>query len=151
MIIVVVASAAVLVVGGYLGRDIIVPPDVGADVADPRRIALGQQVYAANCASCHGSQLKWQPNWRERLPSGELPARPLDGNGHSWHHPDSQLFVMVKDGMAALGLPDYKTRMPVFSGKLADGEIWAALAFIKSRWPKAIRHRQEGVNERSKR
>jgi mono/diheme cytochrome c family protein len=37
--------------------------------------------------------------------------------------------------------------MPAFEGVLTDAEIWAVLAFIKSRWPEEIRKRQERLND----
>ena len=38
--------------------------------------------------------------------------------------------------------------MPGFGEKLSDREIWAALAYIKSRWPEPVRQRQAMINER---
>ena len=58
--------------------------------------ALGQRVYAAQCAACHGAGLEGQPNWRERGPDGRLPAPPHDASGHTWHHPDELLFRITK-------------------------------------------------------
>ena len=58
-------------------------------------LAEGAQLYAQHCASCHGSQLEGQPNWRERLPNGRLPAPPHDDSGHTWHHPDHVLFAIT--------------------------------------------------------
>ena len=36
--------------------------------------------------------------------------------------------------------------MPGFADALSDAEIWAALAFIKSRWPDAVRTGQDRLN-----
>jgi mono/diheme cytochrome c family protein len=36
--------------------------------------------------------------------------------------------------------------MPAYQEMLSDAEIWAVLAFIKSRWPAAIRTQQEQQN-----
>ncbi|MCA9949568.1 MAG: c-type cytochrome, partial [Anaerolineales bacterium] len=35
------------------------------DPSDTASVALGQQVYATNCASCHGENLEGEENWRE--------------------------------------------------------------------------------------
>ena len=35
--------------------------------------------------------------------------------------------------------------MPAFGQTLSDAEIWAVLAFIKSRWPEEIRARQAEI------
>lgn len=118
------------------------------DPADPRQVALGAQVYARHCASCHGVDLQGEPDWRTRRPTGELPAPPHDPSGHTWHHPDEHLFGVTKHGMARYAPPDYRSAMPAFVGILSDAEIRAVIAFIKSTWPEDIRRRQAGLNQR---
>jgi mono/diheme cytochrome c family protein len=109
--------------------------DPRADAADAARVALGERLYAQQCASCHGANLEGQPNWRGRLPNGRLPAPPHDETGHTWHHPDRLLFAITKEGLVPPHAPaGYESDMPGFAGKLSDDEIWAVLAFIKSRW-----------------
>jgi mono/diheme cytochrome c family protein len=110
-------------------------------------VARGKAVYAQQCASCHGANLEGQPNWRERLPSGRLPAPPHDASGHTWHHSDTELFAMVKNGIPEI-VPGYETDMPKYSGVLSDSDIWAVLSFIESTWPPHIRARQERINQR---
>jgi mono/diheme cytochrome c family protein len=94
----------------------------------------GKQIYLDSCASCHGTNLKGQPNWKQRLPNGRLPAPPHDATGHTWHHSDRQLFRIVKEGPGAI-MPGYETDMPGFGAVLTDGEITAVLEYIKSTWP----------------
>ncbi len=121
-----------------------------ADADDPAQVALGRQVYDEACASCHGEKLEGQPDWRIRLENGRLPAPPHDASGHTWHHPDRQLFDMTKVGLRALsGLGDYETDMPAFQGTLSDDEIWAVLAYIKSTWPAEIRARRDNIAQRN--
>jgi mono/diheme cytochrome c family protein len=109
--------------------------DPRADPKDATRLALGAKVYAQDCAACHGAKLEGQPNWRERLPNGRLPAPPHDESGHTWHHADRVLFAIVKNGLVPPNAtPGYESDMPAFGGKLSDDEIWAVLAFIKSHW-----------------
>ena len=113
-------------------------------------MALGRQIYDEACASCHGEKLGGQPDWRVRLEDGRLPAPPHDASGHTWHHPDRQLFDMTKVGLRALsGLEDYETDMPAFQGTLSDDEIWAVLAYIKSTWPAEIRARRDSIAQRN--
>ena len=111
--------------------------------AGPTSVALGHQLYAEHCASCHGASLEGQPHWKERLPNGRLPAPPHDASGHTWHHPDGMLFRIVKYGPAAIVGGNYESDMPAFEGVLADGEIRAVLGFIKSSWPERERAFQE--------
>lgn len=104
--------------------------------------ARGQQIYAENCAACHGANLQGQPNWRSPDDDGLLPAPPHDETGHTWHHTEKLLFELTKNGLAATaGLKDHKTRMPVYDGVLSDDDIIAVLSFIKSRWPENIQRR----------
>jgi len=112
-----------------------------ADTADAQMVELGRTVYAAHCASCHGARMEGQPNWRERRPDGRLPAPPHDASGHTWHHPDRQLFEITKHGVAGI-LPGYQSDMPAYGNILSDREIWAVIAYVKSRWPEAVRKRQ---------
>jgi len=114
------------------------------DPRSPSLVARGKVIYAEHCASCHGANLEGQPNWRERLPNGRLPAPPHDATGHTWHHPDKQLFEMVKNGTAGI-VPGYETDMPAYKG-VSDTEIWAILSFIESTWPGEIRTRQQRLN-----
>lgn len=121
---------------------------MGADADNPELVALGQEVYAAECAACHGENLEGQPNWRARQANGRLPAPPHDETGHTWHHPDAMLFDMTKLGIAEVtGMTDYETDMPAYGDTLSDREIWAVLAYLKSTWPPAVRARQEQINE----
>ena len=61
------------------------------------------------------------------------------------------LFRYTKLGASeALDLDIFETNMPAFRDTLSDKEIWASLAFIKSRWPETIRERQEQINQRNK-
>lgn len=110
-----------------------------ADAEDAELVARGRQVYAAQCASCHGATLAGEPDWRTRNADGTLPAPPHDETGHTWHHPDQQLFDITKYGVERFAPPGYKSNMPGFENILSDREIWAVLAYIKSRWPEETR------------
>ena len=109
------------------------------------QIALGQEVYAQNCASCHGANLEGQPNWKRRLENGRMPAPPHDESGHTWHHSDQDLFAITKLGVGGV-VPGYESDMLAFGEILSDEEIAAVLAFIKSTWPE----RQRDVQARIK-
>lgn len=110
-------------------------------------IEQGRQIYADQCASCHGAQLEGQPDWKTPLPSGRLPAPPHDAGGHTWHHPDDILFRIVREGTAAIVGGGYESDMPGFADLLSDAEIRAVLAYIKSTWPERERTDQENVSQ----
>jgi mono/diheme cytochrome c family protein len=109
------------------------PAAAAAQQPDPQLPGLGREIYATHCAACHGENLEGQPNWQAPLPDGKMPAPPLDASGHAPHHPEQQLFQVVKGGMASVngGKP---TDMPAFEGVLSDEEIGAVLAYIRSHW-----------------
>lgn len=115
-------------------------PSACAAPAD-QTIEVGRQIYKDRCAGCHGVNLEGQPDWRNPLPSGRLPAPPHDASGHTWHHSDAQLFSITKEGLAAL-VPGYQSDMPAFAGVLSDEEIRAVLDYIKSTWPQREREYQ---------
>ena len=105
---------------------------------DYRDINVGSNLYADNCASCHGINLEGQPNWRSQNADGVLLAPPHDATGHTWHHDDQLLFDYTKlDGKAALearDVSDFNSGMPAFDETLTDDEIWDILAYIRSTW-----------------
>lgn len=118
---------------------------------DPQVLRVGERIYAQQCAACHGAKGEGQPSWRDRGPDGLLPAPPHDASGHTWHHPDEQLFAITQQGLAELiNQPDYRTAMPIYGGVLSDDEIVAVLSWIKAQWPPEIRRRHDEINAQSR-
>ena len=107
----------------------------------------GQRVYQRFCSICHGSEMQGQPNWRKRKANGRLPAPPHNGDGHTWHHPDNFLFGITKYGLVPpYAPPGYQSDMPAWKDVLSDNDIWAVIAYIKSRWPKEALLYQQQIN-----
>ena len=94
-------------------------------------VTLGASVYAAECATCHGTRGEGEPDWQVTRPDGSLPAPPHDPSGHTWHHPDDELIRII-----ALGGTVYmeNSNMPGFADRLTEREIEAVLAYIKTWW-----------------
>lgn len=126
---------------------ILLPGGNRADPTNVAQVALGKAVYSENCASCHGTNLEGQPDWRERKSDGRMPAPPHNTMGHTWHHPDEVLFGITKQGVAAFAPSGYESDMPAFGGVLTDEEIWAVLAYLKSSWPPEIQVRQSALKQ----
>ncbi len=122
----------------------------GVDPEDKQLVALGKTVYAANCASCHGVNLEGQPDWRSSNPDGTLKAPPHDVTGHTWHHPNADMFRYTKFGGQVLEIPNFKSAMPGFGEVLSDREIWAVLSFIHTYWPPQARERQRRIDAQSR-
>jgi len=121
------------------------------DPTDAELVALGDRVYAENCAACHGAGLEGQANWRSRKADGRMPAPPHDATGHTWHHDDATLFMVTKYGPQAIVGNDYQSDMPAYDGTLRDADIRAVLAYIKSTWPAQIRERQALLTQQAER
>ncbi len=122
------------------------------DVQDVSELT-GAEIYAENCASCHGADLSGEPgwpDWRQRKPDGRLAAPPHDESGHTWHHPDELLFRITKLGTAgAMGDPNHQSDMPAFGEVLSDAEIAAVLSYIKSTWKGRAREANAQINRQA--
>jgi mono/diheme cytochrome c family protein len=49
---------------------------------DTGEIALGRDLYAAHCASCHGTELQGEANWQAQNEDESFRAPPHDASGH---------------------------------------------------------------------
>ncbi|MBI4198921.1 MAG: cytochrome c [Chloroflexi bacterium] len=99
----------------------------------PSEVERGGQLYVANCQTCHGG------------PTGggmmDIPP-PHNSNGHTWHHSDCQIVEIVLDGPGQMGemmrrmmgAPGGAPQMPAFRGQLAEADVRAVLAFIRTWW-----------------
>jgi len=102
----------------------------------------GHEIFAANCAACHGAEGEGQPEWHIANDDGTLPAPPLNGDGHTWHHADGLLYRIVSQGGAQFESPSdpsFKSAMPAFEDRLSHEEIIAVLTYIKSLWGNKVR------------
>lgn len=112
----------------------------------PGQVARGHQIYASNCASCHGAHLEGQPHWWEPGANGMLPAPPHDPTGHTWQHSDAELQELIAHSVAAFAPEGYHTAMPAYAGTLSPQQIDAVIAYVKSTWPAGIRAYQAAQN-----
>ena len=117
---------------------------------DAEVVALGREVYAAECAACHGADLEGQAGWRSPGPDGLLRAPPHDATGHTWHHPDAVLFALTKEGPEAHVGGGHRSAMPGFADVLSDEEIVAVLSYIASTWPEEVRARRDAIDDQAR-
>ena len=101
---------------------------------DLNQVAGGRQIYQANCATCHGATAQGAPNWKKPDAEGNYPAPPHDDSGHTWHHPDHQIYEIIRDGFADPLKPGSPRTMPPFGDKLSQADIDAVIAYFKSLW-----------------
>ena len=144
-------KSAIWLASMFLAAPLMAPISLSAQSllrpGDKDVVARGAEVYAQQCASCHGKNLEGQPNWRSRMPTGRMPAPPHDESGHTWHHNDRLLFRLTKEGPAAVIGNNYQSDMKGYAETLSDQDIIAVLSYIKSRWPSHVRARHDRINE----
>ena len=105
--------------------------------ASAQVVQRGRDVFASNCAACHGAAGEGQPSWHISKPDGTLPAPPLNGDGHTWHHADGFLYRVVSEGgtfQEDPRFPEFKSAMPAFGDRLSHQEIVAVLTYAKTLW-----------------
>jgi mono/diheme cytochrome c family protein len=86
--------------------------------ANDAELIGGMQVYAMNCASCHGA-LDKKPSALGRSfypPVPQLIVAPLDD-------PDAHIYFVVKNGIRWTG-------MPAWGNNLSDADIWRVSMFL---------------------
>jgi len=144
--------AITLGIASLVSSLILAAPEPGswhfADADDAVVVAHGKSLYMGRCASCHGRNLQGQPLWqlKDEFAGRRAPAH--DETGHTWQHSDEDIFHMIKYGRfpsAPIGAVSF---MPAFKDVLDDRDIIAATAFIKARWPTALRVSQAMLNPR---
>jgi len=82
------------------------------------QVALGRDLYDANCATCHGAA-------GAGYAQETIPAPAINGTMHAWHHPDSKISGWLRSGVG---------QMPAVGATLTDDEIDALLSYIKQWW-----------------
>lgn len=126
-------------------------PVIADHELEGRDTVAGRSLYVENCASCHGTDLKGQPDWQSTNADGVLPAPPHDATGHTWHHDNALLFDYTKLGgkkaLEVRGVAGFNSGMPAFEGSLSDGDIWDILAYIRSTWPERMQQVQASRNQ----
>ena len=117
-----------------------------ADPDDLAAVMLGKKLYMRSCASCHGRNLQGQPLWQviDQYAGRRAPAH--HATGHTWLHPDEEIFHITKYGRFASAPPGAVSYMPAFNGILEDRQILSVIAFIKARWPIGLRISQAMLN-----
>ena len=114
------------------GASSVKKPSIKREV-DFLAFSRGLKLYQKNCASCHGKNAEGTPDWRKTEDDGMFPPPPLNGTGHTWHHPTKVLVNLIKNGTAKIG-----GKMPAWKDKLSDQEINDILTWIKAQWPDEI-------------
>ena len=113
-----------------------------ADPDNPSQVTLGRFVYASHCAGCHGANLGGERDLQTAR-ANHLRPPPLNASGHTWHHPDDQLFMIMKSGSYDAASEKHQIHESAFGAVLTAEQIWGVLAYVKSSWPERIRDHQK--------
>lgn len=98
-------------------------------------VEQGEELYQANCQSCHGGATGGSLK--------DIPP-PHNAKGHTWHHPDQLLIDMVLNG---INFSAEEQKMPAFKDRLSREEVKAILAYIKTWWTDEQRAYQADVTK----
>ena len=98
-------------------------PPVTADNPIPASadsLARGGDLYATNCARCHGAEFDGTgPD------ASTLPVSPADLVLHFPQHSDGQHFAVISNGRPASG-------MPAWEGVLTEDDIWNVINYLRA-------------------
>jgi len=112
---------------------VIAPPPAAPRWYQFDQVKNGARLYKVHCASCHGSRGEGDPDWRQRDADGSLQSPPLNGTGHTWHHPLAALYHVIMNGS-----PGGQGNMPAWKDKLSKEGALSIIAWFQSRWPDEI-------------
>ena len=121
------------------------PMSIPGRTYDFSQMTRGRKLYLENCAVCHGGNAEGSHNWRQRDTVGKFPPPPLNGTGHTWHHPMKALRMTIRDGTQKIG-----GKMPAWGDKLSEQEINDIIAWFQGQWPQEIYQAWYERNEKSK-
>ncbi|MCA9973774.1 MAG: CopD family protein, partial [Anaerolineales bacterium] len=87
---------------------------------DAESIAIGQALFTANCAVCHGALGRG-----DGPGAAALPAAPANfAAGHTATHSDGDLYYWILEGIA-------DTPMPAFGEELTEEEAWHLVNYVR--------------------
>ncbi len=98
------------------GARYVIPPD---DLNAPGRIKLGAQGFSMVCANCHGA-----PGAGQSVVALSMNPRPQYLPHVVGQFTDSELFVIIRDGVHFSAMPAWPTAM-------RGDEIWSMVAFVR--------------------
>ena len=100
---------------------------------DASNVSRGAPIFAQQCVVCHGKVGQGSFTWQQRGDDGKFPPPPLNGMGHTWHHPFSALGSQVK-----FGTPGGGGTMPPFKEVLSDQDITDVISWFQDKWSDEI-------------
>jgi len=111
---------------------------------DESDIAKGGELFAKNCAVCHGPRGigPQSPALQVKRKDGKYQPPALNGTAHTWHHSPDLLRKIIAKGGNSYG-KGYVGWMPEFEATLSQEERDDILKYVRSLWPEKIRKRYD--------
>jgi len=109
------------------------------------QLRRGAQLFAANCAECHGKHGEGAPDWETPDVDGRYPAPPLNGEGHTWHHSKTGLALVIRKGTERIG-----GGMSGWENKFSERDIEDVLAYVQSLWPQDVYEAWVKIDQRAR-
>ena len=112
--------------------------------SDAKDIANGKNLFAKNCATCHGpagigSQ---SPALKKKRTDGKYQPPALNGTAHTWHHAPDLLRNIIAKGGKSYG-KGYEGWMPEYDKTLTQKQRDDILKYVHALWPEKIRKRYD--------
>lgn len=105
------------------------PPSQYQDLSNPlandtTAAAQGEEIYTANCASCHGENAEG-----EGPAAAALDPQPANLAENQTALSDGYLFWRIVEGGA---MDPFNSQMPAWQGTLNDDQIWQVITYLRS-------------------
>jgi len=108
--------------------------------SDAKDIANGKNLFANNCATCHGPEGigPQSPALKVKRTDGKYQPPALNGTAHTWHHSPDLLRNIIAKGGNSYG-KGYKGWMPEFDKSLTQKERDDILKYVHALWPQKVK------------
>lgn len=92
--------------------------------SDPGAPAQGEEIFTANCASCHGENARG-----EGPAAAALDPQPANLAENQTAMSDSYMFWRISEGGA---MDPFNSQMPAWQGTLSEDQIWQVIAYLRT-------------------